>query len=824
MEEKTKDNPKGFEKVAAFIVDKRKAFYFIYAIIAVFCIISSGWVKVDNKLTDYLDEETETRRGLSIMEEEFTTYATAKIMVDNISYESAEKLSDKLADLNGVKSVAFDDTDKHYNESSALFTLTFEGDEDDEISSEALQNAEDYLGGYDYYISAELGDTKANRINNEINIVMVITCVIIIAVLLFTSKTYMEVPVMLATFGMAALINKGTNFMFGTISFVSNSVAVILQLALAIDYAIILCHRYTEERETKEPYEAVVAALSKAVPEISGSCLTTLSGLAAMMFMHFKIGFDMGIILIKAIIISILCVFTFMPGLIYTFSDKIDKTHHRSFVPNIDAWGRIVIKLKVIAPCIFAGLLVIAFILSNMCPYAYSYTLLSTVRKNDSQIAEQMISETFAPTNVVAILVPTGRYDDEKALSEELSKLPEIDTVTGLSSTEAMDGYMLADKLSPRTFSELTDMDVELVRFLYAAYAVDDENYGKIIGGIDNYEVPLIDMFEFLYDDVDNGTITLDDDLRSDLDEINSDLEDGKKQLKGKNYSRIVLELNLPEETEETFAFLETIRNKATKYYGDDVILCGNSTNDYDLSSTFGQDNLLISILSALFVVIILLFTFQSAGLPIILIIVILGSVWINFSFPIIEGNHMFFLSYLVVSSIQMGANIDYAIVITNRYTELRQTMDKKDAIIKTLSLAFPTIFTSGTILASAGIIIGLMSTDCAIASIGTCLGRGTIISMVLVMGILPQLLLLGDKIIDKTAFKVGLHGKKLSLSGNHVINGKLSGYVNGRVEGSFYGIISGEVDANLLSGSAGDKDGHYDVDSDDYYDDEDDE
>lgn len=221
MEEKTKDTPKGFEKVAAFIVNKRKAFYFIYAIIAVFCIISSGWVNVDNKLTDYLDEETETRRGLSIMEEEFTTYATAKIMVDNIAYTSAENLSERLAQLEGVKSVEFDDTDKHYNESSALFTLTFEGDEDDPISSEALNNAEEYLTGYDYYVSAELGDTKAKRIDSEINIVMVITCAIIVAVLLFTSKTYMEVPVMLATFGMAALINKGTNFMFGTISFVS---------------------------------------------------------------------------------------------------------------------------------------------------------------------------------------------------------------------------------------------------------------------------------------------------------------------------------------------------------------------------------------------------------------------------------------------------------------------------------------------------------------------------------------------------------------------------------------------------------------------------
>lgn len=801
MASDAKENSNGFRKIAEFIVDKRKAFYFVYAFILVFCMISSGWVKVDNELTDYLSEDTETRRGISIMKSEFTTYATAKIMVDNISFDSAEKLSDKLCEIDGIKDIEFDDSKKHYNECSALFSITFDGDEDDEISQKALSSAEEYLTGYDYYVSAELGDTKAKTVENEINSVMIIACVIIVAVLLFTSKTYMEVPVMLATFAMAAVINKGTNFMLGTISFVSNSVAVILQLALAIDYAIILCHRYTEERETKEPYDAVVTALSKAVPEISGSCLTTLSGLVAMMFMHFKIGFDMGIVLIKAIIISIICVFTFMPGLIYTFSDKIDKTHHKSFVPKIDAWGRIVLKLRHIAPCIFAVILILAFILSNLCPYAYSYSLLSTIRKNDSQIADEMINSTFEPTNVVAVLVPTGRYDDEKALCQELSKLSQVDSITGLSSTEAMDGYMLGDFLTPRTFSELTDMDIELVKLIYAAYAAKEEEYGRIIGGIDNYEVPLIDMFEFLCDEADSGAVALDDDMREDLGEIKEDLDDGKKQLKGENYSRIVLNLNLPEESQETFDFLETIRSKAAKYYGDDVILCGNSTSDYDLSSTFGADNVLISILSALFVILILLITFQSAGLPIILIIVILGSVWINFSFPYIQGKPMFFLSYLVVSSIQMGANIDYAIVITNRYMDLRKKMDKKEAIVATLTQAFPTIFTSGMILASAGILIGLLSSDAAISSIGTCLGRGTIISMVLVMGILPQLLFIFDGLIDKTEFKVSIRVKRISLFGNNIINGRISGYVNGKVDGTFNGVIKGEVDANLIKG-----------------------
>ena len=215
------------------------------------------------------------------------------------------------------------------------------------------------------------------------------------------------------------------------------------------------------------------------------------------------------------------------------------------------------------------------------------------------------------------------------------------------------------------------------------------------------------------------------------------------------------MNLNIPEESEETFEFLETVRETAKKYYGDDVLLAGNSTSDYDLSVAFGRDNLIITILSILFVLIVLFFTFQSAGLPIILILVIQGSIWLNFSFPTIQNKPLFFMSYLVVSSIQMGANIDYAIVITNRYTELRRKTNKFDAIKQSLNLAFPTIFTSGTILASAGFAIGLVSSDPAISSIGNALGRGTVISIVLVMGILPQLLILGDFIIEKTSFNI---------------------------------------------------------------------
>lgn len=743
------------ERAAAFIVDRRKGFYLVYILLIIFSFFSSSWVSVNNTVTDYLPDETETRRGLTVMDEEFVTYATAEVMVDNISYSDAEKLASSLEKIDGVKEIAFDDTSDHYSSGAALFSVTFDGASDDDLTVEAFSVLNEKIAEYDCYVSASIGDADSERMAEEMNLVMAIACVIILAVLLISSRTYMEIPVLILTFGAAAVLNKGTNYMLGTISFISNSIAVVLQLALAIDYAIILCHRYTEERQTKDARDAVIAALCKAIPEISGSCLTTLSGLMAMGFMQFKIGFDMSIVLIKAIIISILSVFTLMPGLLMSFSPLIDKTHHRNFVPSIDKWSRGVVKLRKVTPWVFVILIVGGFFLSNNCPYAYSDSELETVRKNDSQIAREKINETFGRTNVLAVIVPSGNYEKEQLLARDFSDCKEVDSVTALASVDAMDGYEVGDRLSPREFSELTDIDIELVRLLYSAYAASNESYGRIIGGIDSYKVPLLDMFDFAFDMIADGYVSLDDEMQKDLDELDEKLTDGKKQLESKARSRLVLNLSIPEEGDEAEEFLVKARFLAEKYYGDKVMLVGNMTSNHDLADSFSRDNLMITILSVVFVLIVLFFTFQSAGLPLILILVIQGSIWINFSFPTITSQPIYFMSYLVVSSIQMGANIDYAIVITNRYTELRREKDKFTAIIESLNLAFPTIFTSGTILASAGFAIGLLSSNPVISSVGSSLGRGTVISIALVMGILPQLLVLGDFIIEKTSFNL---------------------------------------------------------------------
>ena len=804
--EEQKPKGSGMEKIATFIVDKRNLFFLLYAFALIFSIVATGWVKVENDITTYLPEDTETRQGLTVMNDNFVTYGTARVMVSNVTYETAENICSDLESIDGVTSVDFDDTTDHYKSASALFSVTFDGTTTDDISVHALHTIRDMLAGYDTYIDTEVGVDTSADLQSEMSVILVLAAIVIVLVLTLTSRSYAEVPVLIMTFGAAALLNMGTNFLCGTISFISNSVTVILQLALAIDYAIILCHRFSDEHETKDTREACIAALSKAIPEISSSSLTTISGLGALAFMHFGIGRDMATVLIKAILFSLLSVFTLMPGLLMVFSKKIDATRHKNLIPKITFLGKFDVATRFIVPPIFAVVVVVTAVLANKCPYCYSYTDLVTAKQSESQIAHQKIKNTFGVNNMVAVIVPTGDYDSERQLLKDLDSCAEVKSTQGLANIDAMDGYKLADALTPRQMSELAGLDYEVAEALYAAYAVDQNEYGKLISGLGDYKVPLFDMFMFLQREMKDGNITLDGDIQETLDDLFEQLNKAQLQLQSDKYSRLVVYLNLPEESGETMDFLDTMHAMIAKYYSSDTYIVGNSTNVKDLSSSFGEDNMLISVLSALFVVIILLFTFKSAGLPVLLIVVIQGSIWINFSVPTIQHESLYFLGYLIVNSIQMGANIDYAIVISSHYTDLKKEMRPKEAIVAALNEAFPTIFTSGTILAVAGALIGVMTTNPVIAAIGTCLGRGTVISIVLVMAVLPQILLIGDTIVERTSFDVkvpvDLSRVNRTASGNMRVSGRVRGYVNGVIDAEIKGTLNGTLKASVTSGT----------------------
>ena len=792
---KSKGNTGFMEKLATFIVDRRNVLIALFLAAAVFCAISRNWVRVNDSITDYLAEDTETRQGLDLMEREFTTYSTASVMVQNISYEQALRLSEQLAEVDGVREVAFDETPSHYASASALFSLTFDGTDDDDVSIEALQEVKDLLAPYDLHVVSNVGNPLKEIIDREMLIVDIIAVVIIITVLLITSNTYAEIPVLLLTFGSAALLNMGTNFLMGEISFVTDSIAIVLQLALAIDYAIILCHRFTDEHEDKPAREAAIAALSKAIPEISASSLTTISGLLALTFMQFKLGGDIGSVLIKAIFLSLVSVFLLMPGLLVIFAPWIDKTHHRNFVPKISFLGRFAYSTRFVMPILFVVVFIGAAVLSNRVNYVYSQDSVSSIRKNESQISKELIDATFGDTNQMAVVVPAGYYDREAELIQEIRELPATISVTGLSGIEVKDGITVTGTLTPREFSEMAGLDYDVVRVLYSGYAMTQDDYGQIATNLDNYGVPLLDLMDYLFGERKEVSLNLPKETEEQLDDLEETLEDAKRQLMSDDWTRIVLEMDLPVEGEESYSYLNILHGLIARYY-DRGFLVGDTTSCFDLRTSFEHDNLLISILTVAFVILVLLFTFKSGGLPVLLILIIQGSIWVNFSIPTLSHTSVFFLTYLIISSIQMGANIDYAIVISSHYMELREKLPLKEAMIESLNHAFPTIITSGLMLSSAGFVIAFLTSNETISSIGLYLGMGTLISIFLVMCVLPQILLFGDTIIRKTSFTIEPNIRSLSRAGTMRIDGRVRGNLNGFIDAEVHGLFSGNLSA----------------------------
>ena len=792
-------------KLATFIVDKRNLVFLVLAIAIIFSVIAQSWVQVENDLTKYLPDDSEARQGLDIMEDQFITYGSVRVMVANITMSEAGQIHDQLAEVDGVQSVTYDENE-NYRDVSALYSITFDYAESDDQCLEALELVKEQLADRDYYISTNLGDQAAEALDKEISVITAYVALIVVAVLCFTSQTWAEIPVMILTFVTAMILNLGTNFLLGKISFVSNSVTSILQLALSLDYAVILCNRFKEERQTLELREAVIVALSKGIPEIGASSLTTIGGLIAMMFMQFKIGPDMAICLIKAILYALLSVFVVMPGLLMLFGPLMEKTVHRNFVPKIPFVGKFAYATRYIVPPVFIVVLILAFRLSSDCPYAYGYGILATPKLNDTQIAENLIEDTFGAENFVALVVPSGDYDAERRLLERLDTFEEVDYTMGLSNIEALDGYMLADKLTPRQFSELMDLDYEAAQVVYAAYAAKNEDYGEAVGNLSTYSVPLIEILLFACDQVESGIVTLDDEQTDMLNEAKTMMESGKNQLQGENYNRILVYLNLPVSGDTTYAFLDTLRETAKIYYPEgNVYVVGESTSEYDFQKSFETDNIVVSVMSILIVLVVLLFTFNSAGMPVLLILVVQGAIWINFSIPTIQGTYIFFMSYLVVSSIQMGANIDYAIVIASRFNELKREMDHRQAMIETMNFAFPTILTSGTVLSMAGILVGRMTSDAAIVGIG-CIGRGTIISMILAMFVMPQILLLGSRIVDRTSFSMPVKELTARARGQVLIDGVVHGEIHGTISGIVRATVDGDVDLRVISGTVAEK------------------
>ena len=756
-------------KVAAFIVKFRYLILAILGIFAGFCAYGYTQTKIEYSISTYLPQETDTKKALDIMDKEFYTFGSTSLMIKNISIDEVNDYVENFKNIDGVKEVVFNNTSEYYKDSCAKIKITFDGTGEDETTINAFKIIQEKVSNEEYYFSTDYADDYADSLSKSVSIVLVIVILIIIAVLLFTCGSFMEVPVFLLTFGAAALFNSGTNFLLGKISFVSNSVCIVLQLALAIDYAIILSNRYREEKKfSKNNKEALITALTKAIPEISSSSLTTISGLAALATMALRLGADLGIVLAKSIICSMISVFLFMPALLLIFDKPITKTAHRDLVPKFNFIGKFVYKTRKVTPFVFLAFAGVTACLNTRIDYVYDMTSVDSVHLSKSQKANKEITNVFGPENMFVVVLPGNDLVMQKDVLDTIASEKNVSSVQGIANTEVTMNnitHYLPEKINCFEFSEFIGLDQTTSEKIYAIYAglskdeLRDSAEELALFHIDktNYKVSLLNILDlaFEHNEIVEAAIRYNDSLYERYSDIKKQVQDAEKQLIGENYSRVVFNIDSSLEGDQTFDLIYSLEKKIKEKYPE-AIFAGSSMSNYDLNLSFSNDNLKITLLTIAFVVVIIMITFKNYMVPIPLVVAIQGAIFINFSWFIFVGQNLYFFVYLIVSAIQMGATIDYAIVITNRYLELRKKYDNKEvAMTNSINESITTIITSGTILLFAALIIGIVVKDPLISSLGLCLFRGVVVSILSALFVMPCMLLLLDKLIDKTYFNI---------------------------------------------------------------------
>ena len=679
------------ERLVNGILKYKKSILVFFILATVISLFTSSMVNINYNIMDYLPEEAPSTKALDVMNEEYDKgAANVRVVLKDVSIVDALKYKEKIKKVDGVDDIQWlddvvnikeplelqnqDTIESWYKNNEALFSIT--------VNEDKEESAIDKIGE----IIGENGMISGSAVNivfaqetteKELIKMMVILIPIILIILFLTTSSWFEPVLFLSTIGIAIIINSGTNLILGEISFVTKAAGSILQLAVSMDYSIFLLHRFSEFRnEGLAVKEAMKEAILKSVSSILSSGLTTVVGFAALIVMKFKIGPDMGFVMLKAICLSLISVLVLLPVLALYCYKLIDKTQHKSFMPKFNKFAKVSYKFRHISIILFLLLLIPCFLAQQNNSFSYGASEIYSDESTKIGHDTAAINKGFGKTNPLVLMVPKGDLVSERALCDELENIDKITSIT---------------------------------------------SYAETVG----ITIPT----EYVPDDT--------------LSQLISD-----------NYSRFIIVANVKVEGDETFALIDEIRNLAYKYYDDSYYFLGESVNTLDLKETIEDDNKKVNAISIIAIMIILLLTFKSLSLPIILVLVIEFSIWSNLTFNYFIGNDVFYIAYLIISSIQLGATIDYAILFTNRYIENRETMNKKEATQATISTTTVSILTSASILATAGIILGEISTNSIIAQLGILVGRGAILSLILVLFVLPALLMLLDKLIAKTTKK----------------------------------------------------------------------
>ena len=722
--------------IAKAIVRYRTVILIVLLLIAAWSIPQISRVRINYDLTRYLSDNTMTKQALKVMDSEFGSTEQLYIMFADQDEEAVSGYADRLKSMEEIRFVQFDPSEDTAAKDGTVYrrlTLTLH-DCDAPALVAALRSMFPEAGRYWVGGSAAQQLDVQRSVGAEIPGVMAIAVAIVILVLLLTSHAWFEPLLLMIVFAVSILINMGTNFLFPDVSFITFAVCAILQLALSIDYAIMLLHTWNNCcDEGMSPEEAMIEALSQSFMRIASSAMTTVAGLLSLLFMSFTIGFDIGLVLSKGILISMLGVFLLMPALTLLLKKPLQKTRHKPVRLNGAKLGQWIWKIR--KPLALALILLVLCGAVLTANNTYTFMVPNTLTGDDTG----MISDVFGVSNPLVLLVPGGETDGDYDLQRELvRRLQEIRRSGGSPALLDITAMVTAGAealryYTPADIAEVTGLEETLVSaFFYMNGFEDSVRADTLLSAAESFAL-----------------------TRDMVSGLKQQLDSARAIFIGEHYQRIILDPAFTVTDPDFNSCMEAILAVVKNVYSSGYYITGSPMSTYDIGNAFHSDLMKVNLMTLLAILLIVVISFRSFLLPMLLVFVIEGAIWISMGLSKVFGHPVFFISYLICLSIQMGATIDYGILFCDQYRMLRlRGIPAAVSLQEALSKALPTVLTSGIILITAGFIIGIRCSIYYISSIGLLISLGALLSVLLVLTLLPALLVLFDRRIMRKGDK----------------------------------------------------------------------
>lgn len=680
------------ERIARHLVQKRNRIILLFFILTVLSAALIPFTKIEYQLSRYLPVDSEILAALDLYQQEFGESSAIRVAVPKIAIPEAASLKERLRQIPGVKRILWlddvvdvhvpvsamdtDTLNAYYKSGTALYQVELWGDEYSASAGKAIEEIRKAAGDLAMLDGAAVTSLALRETaRKQIAGITLLVIPILFLILLICTTSWFEPVLFIVTIGISAVLNLGTNVFWGEVSFITEMVATILQFAISMDYAIFLLHRFEEQRrEGYEPEEAMSRGMAGAISTISASGLTTIAGFVAFLFMRYRLGQDLGIVLAKGIVLSFISVMVLLPALTVKFASLVEKSRHRSFLPSFHTVGKGISKARYFIPIVIL-VIIPCFLAQNANTFLYGEEAVVVSEGSQEAKDRERMNELFGRNNPMVVMAPRGEMGKEAQVSANLSRIPRVSQV---QSAAALLGEGIPVELAPDALLE---------------------------------------------------------------------------QFQTEAYSRYVLNLDVPQEGEETKQVIEDIQSVMSDAYGDTYWLVGSSASIDEIRQVMETDFSIVGVISVVAILLIVLLTFRSVSIPILLILIIESAIWLNMSIPYFMGEGLIFIGYLIISAIQLGATIDYGILMSQEYLKHRKIMAKQAAGIAAVETAGPSIFTSALILSVAGFSVYATSSIQGIAQLCLLAGRGAVFSGIFVIFLLPALLILLDPVIMKTTY-----------------------------------------------------------------------